>query len=175
MYVVESTCFLELIGPDGEVKYREEGHNLITQVGDQMYAERGAGIMTLAAPTGMRLGIQATPTAPSKTGTGAALQAYLAGSSVGFMQTPQPYPTSQLSGAARIITYRCEWPAGVATTGSAITEVVLVNGTIATQPTSGASNGTAETIARYLVTGVGSKNAADILAFNWTSTFQGTA
>ncbi len=172
MYAILGYCSLDLFGPDGELKHHEEGPNLITRVGDQMYAERGAGIMTLAAPTGMRLGIQATPTAPSKIGTGAALQSYLSGSSVPFMAT---YPTTALSGEARVITYRCEWPAGVATTGSAITEVVLVNGTIATQPASGGTNGTAETIARYLVTGVGSKNAADILAFNWTSTFQGTA
>ncbi|MBK9029314.1 MAG: hypothetical protein IPN98_16535 [Propionivibrio sp.] len=33
----------EMFGPDGVLKARVESHNLITAVGDQLYASRGAG------------------------------------------------------------------------------------------------------------------------------------
>lgn len=152
---------VELRGPDGELKGYFEGHNLVTQVGDQFYGERAAGITSPPAQiTGMRLGTQVSPTTPAKTGTGAALQTYLSGSNKAL---DGGYPTSALNGSARRITYRRTYAAGEATTASAITEAVLVNDTIATDATSTAAN----TISRVLITGVGSKGASDTLTVTW--------
>jgi len=109
-----------LLDLDGNVVEHHDGHNLVTAVGDRMYLEQGANLA--GAPgvaTGMRLGTLATQ--PSKTGAGAAIGTYVAGSSKPF-DAGYPLP----SGTARL-TYMCTWPAGVATTGSYITEVALTN------------------------------------------------
>lgn len=149
----------------GNLIERGEGRNLVTQVGDQMYYERGGGISSPpAAPTGMRLGTGANTgaNAPSKTSTGAALATYLSGSNKAFDAT---YPQSALNGASRRITYKVTYGAGVATTTSAITEAVIVNDTIATDATSTAAN----TIARVAVTGVSSKGSSDVLTITWNN------
>lgn len=149
----------ELFGADGELKARCETHNLITQVGDQMYAERGAAITSPpASPTGMKLGTGST--AVAKTGAGAALVTYLSDSHQGFDST---FPSSALNGSARRITYKATWATGKATTASPVTEVVIVNATLA-DSTSAAS----ATIARALLTGIGSKGSGDTLVVTWT-------
>lgn len=140
-----------------------KGPNLITQVGDQFLAERAFGISGApAVPVGMKLGSGST--APSKTGTGAALGAYLADSNQAF----EPgYPASSTialpdSRVARRIEQKCVWAAGKATTVSAITEVALVNDALADATTS-ASN----TIARALISGVPAKDAEQELSITW--------
>lgn len=156
--VMTGTLTVELIGPDGVVKAREVTTNIITQVGDQMYAERGAGIAAApAVPTGMKLGTGST--APSKTGLGALLTTYLANSHQAF----DAAPTSGLNGAARRITYKATWAAGKATSTAAITEVVIVNEALAD-----ATSAEAATVARALVSGVASKAAGDSLVITWT-------
>lgn len=155
---VEGKVAWELRGPDGEVKRSGTAFNTITQVGDQMYGERGAGLAGApAAPTGMKLG--AGSTAPSKTGAGAALVTYLANSHQAFQSTPG----SALSGSVRRITYTAVFAAGKATTGSPITEAVIVNEALAD-----ATSAAAATVSRVLLTGVGSKGAADTLTLTWT-------
>ena len=144
----------------GELVGFYEGKNLITAVGDQLYASRGAGLATSAAPTGMKLGTGST--APAKTGAGAALVTYLAGSNKAFDAT---FP----SAAGGVVTYKRTYAPGEATTASAITEAVIVNDTIATDATSAA----AATISRALVSGVGSKAAGDTLTITWTHTILG--
>ena len=149
-----------LTGPDGEVKGRCVTHNLVTAVGDQVYASRGAGLTSSATPTGMKLG--AGSTAVAKTGAGAALVTYLAGSNKAFDAT---FP----SAAAGVATYKRTYAPGEATTASPITEVVVVNDTIATDATSAA----AATISRALLAGIGSKAAGDTLTVTWTHTVLG--
>lgn len=151
----------ELRGPDGQLKGRCEVHNLITAVGDQMYAGRGAGIASLpAAPTGMKLGTGST--APAKTGAGAALGTYLTGSNKAFDST---FPQA----AAGVATFRRTYAAGEATSASPITEAAIVTDAIATDATSTAAN----TAARVLLTGIGSKGALDTLTVTWTNTILG--
>src|SRR6185436_10983388 len=112
---------------DGVVLRRGESRNLVTQVGDQLYAERGAAIASPpATPTGMKLGTGSTAT--SKAGAGAALTTYLANSHLAFDAT---YPKSSLSGSARRITYICTYGPGKATSASPITEAVIVNEALA--------------------------------------------
>ena len=150
----------ELRGPDGQLKGRCEVHNLITAVGDQLYASRGAGLTSSATPTGMKLG--AGSTAVAKTGAGAALVTYLSGSNKAFDAT---FPSC----AAGVASYKRTYAAGEATTGSPITEAVIVTDTIATDATSSAAN----TASRVLLAGIGSKGAADVLTITWTHTILG--
>lgn len=157
---------LERRNADGDLLERFEGDNLVTQVGDQVYGERGAGVSGApAAPTGMKLGTGST--AVAKTGAGAALVTYLSGSNKAFDAT---YPQSALNSTKRRITYKRTYAAGEATTASAITEAVIVNDTIATDATSSAAN----TISRVLVTGISAKGASDTLTATWTHDLEGT-
>lgn len=156
---IEGYLVLERRDEHGNLLERFEGKNLVTQVGDQMYGERGGGVTSPpAAPTGMKLGTGST--AVAKTGAGAALVTYLSGSNKAFDAT---YPQSSLNGASRRITYKRTYAAGEATTASAITEAVIVNETIATDATSAA----AATISRILVTGISAKGASDTLTATW--------
>jgi len=156
---VHGLVVAELVGPDGRILGRCRTNNLITQVGDQYYGERAAGITSPPAQvTGMKLGTGSTT--PAKTGAGAALVTYLTDSHQAPAAT---YPQSALNGSARRITWRAVWAAGKATTASAITEVALVNDTLAD-----ATSLAAATIARALLTGIGSKGAGDTLTVTWT-------
>ncbi len=155
---LEGRVTWELRGPDGRVKRTGTAHNTITELGDRMYGERGAGLAGApAAPTGMKLGTGAT--APAKTGAGAALVTYLANSH----QTFSGAATSGLNAGARRITHAATFAAGKATTGSAITEAVIVN-----EALTDATSAAAATVSRVLLTGIGSKGAADTLTLTWT-------
>jgi hypothetical protein len=150
---------VELRAADGTLKARTVQPNIITERGDQYYGERAAGIASPPGQvTGMKLGTGST--AVAKTGAGAALVTYLSNS---HQAIDGSYPTSSLSSGKRRITWQAVWAAGKATTASAITEVVIVIDTLA-DATSNATN----TISRALVTGVPSKEAADVLTITWT-------
>lgn len=150
----------ELRGPDGKIKARCETRNLITSVGDQYYAGRAALASGLPAQvTGMKLGTGST--AVAKTGAGAALVTYLSNS---HQAIDGSYPTA----SGGVVTWRATFAAGKATTASAITEAVLCTDTLA-DATSTAAN----TIARVLLTGIGSKGASDTLTVTWSHTILG--
>lgn len=158
---VDGTVEWELRGPDGKVKKTGRALNVITQIGDQVYGERGGGISGApAVPTGMKLGTQASPTTPAKTGAAAALETYLTDSHLAFDAT---YPQSAVNAGLRRITYKCTYAAGKATSASAITEAVIVNETL-----TNATSAVAATVSRVLLSGVGSKAAADSLTLTWT-------
>ena len=143
-----------------KLKAEVEVHNLITTVGDIMYAHRGSGITSPPnAPTGMKLGTGST--APAKTGAGAALVTYLTASQHAFDAT---FPSI----ASNVVTYKCTYLPGEATSGSPITEAVIVNETL-----TNATSAAAATISRALIAGVGSKAAGDTLVLTWTHTLTG--
>jgi hypothetical protein len=143
---------------------RGHSRNLVTQVGDQLYAERGAAIASPpATPTGMKLGTGST--SASKSGAGAALTTYLANSHLAFDST---YPSSALSGSARRITYVCTFAPGKATSGVPITEAVIVN-----EALTDATSVEAKTISRALLIGIGSKGAGETLTVTWTHDLMG--
>src|SRR5688500_15321009 len=121
-------------GPDGEVKGECQVHNLITQAGDQIIAERAAGIGSNAAPTGMRIGVGTT--AVAKTGAGAAIVNKITGGNKAFDSAA----ASALNGASRRITWVCTYGPGVGTSGATVAEAVLVNDTIATDTATAAAN-----------------------------------
>lgn len=157
--IIEPNVLWEMFDEFGHLKDHGFAHNLITQVGDTMYGERGAGISSQpASPTGMKLGTGST--AVAKAGAGAALVTYLTGSHQAFDST---FPSSSLNGTSRRITYKTTWAAGTATTASPITEAVIVNVSLTDATTNAAG-----TIARVLLSGIGSKGAGDSLAITWT-------
>lgn len=158
---IDGLVIAEMYGPRGELKARVASCNLVTAVGDQLYASRGAGLTSSALPTGMKLGTGSTPVA--KTGAGAALATYLPDSNKAFDAT---YPQA----ASGVATYRVTWAAGKATSASPITEAVIVTELITNDDTSTA----AETISRVLIAGVGSKGALDTLTITWTHTILGS-
>jgi hypothetical protein len=150
--------FWELFGPNGELKDRGSFRNLISQIGDQYYGERAAGIASPPAQvTGMQLGTGTT--AVAKTGAGAAVVTYISGSAVAL---DGGFPTSALSGSSRRIQWKVTWPAGTAT-ATGIAEVVLINQSVGTN--SGAA--AAATISRALISPTKDKGAADTLAVTW--------
>src|SRR6478609_1930328 len=152
-----------LTGPDGEVKGECIVENLVTAVGDQYYAGRAALSSSLPSQaTGMRLGTGST--APAKTGAGAAIVTYLSGSN---KANDGGFPTA----VAGVVTWKRTYAAGEATTASPITEVVLNTDTIANDNATTAT--AANTIARALLTGIGSKGASDTLTITWTHTILG--
>jgi hypothetical protein len=146
----------EVHGPDGELKQTVSFTNLITQVGEQLYGERGAGITTLAVPTGMQLGTGSTT--PTKTGSASAIGTLVASSLLPLNGTP----TSSVPSSVRRITYATTWAAGTAT-ANGIAEVALVNQATGTQTAAPASS----TIARALLSPSVNKGAADSLTVTW--------
>ncbi len=157
---IEGIVEWELRGPNGEIKSAGKVRNLITSVGDQYYAGRAALSSSLPAQvTGMKLGTGST--APAKSGAGAALATYLTDS---HQAIDGSYPTA----AAGVVTHRVTYAAGKATTASPITEVVLVTDALANATSSAES-----TIARALLSGIGSKGAGDSLTITWTHTLLG--
>lgn len=154
--VVRGHGVVEVHGPDGALKQRVPFSNLITQIGEQMYGERGAGIAgAVAVPTGMQLGTGST--AVAKTGAGAAIVTLVASSLVAIGT-----PTSSIPGTVRRITYATTWAAGTAT-ATGITEVALVNQSTGTQTAAPAS----ATISRAILSPTVNKGASDSLTVTW--------
>ena len=112
---------------------------------------------------GMKLGTGST--AVAKSGAGAALVTYLSGSNHAFDAT---FPSTSGTTGGRVVTYKCTYVAGEATTGSAITEAVIF-----LDYPANATSSAANTIARVLLSGIASKGASDTLTITWTHTLLG--
>jgi hypothetical protein len=136
-----------------ELVEHEEIENLVTQVGDQYYGERAAGLGSLGIATCMKLGTGTT--AASKTGAGAGIVTYLSGSNSAF----SPAVASSLNGSSRRITYATTWAAGTAT-NSAITEAVIAI------TNANSTSVAADCIARVVFTAK-DKQALDTLTITW--------
>lgn len=132
--------------------------NLVTQVGDQYYGERAAGVASPPAQvTGMQLGTGNTATA--KTGAGSAIATYLVGSDQGL---DVDYPTSTLEGTKRRITWQATWPAGTFDGATALAEVVLVNRTL-----DGSAATEQQTIARALISPTETPTSTQEVTVRW--------
>lgn len=135
-----------------------EFENLVTQVGDQYYGERAAGIGSPPNQvTGMRLGTGST--AVAKTGAGAAIVTYTTGSSIAISGG---FPTSSIPASSRRIQWQTLWAAGIATV-SGLNEVVITNET----PLTNVAGSAANTISRALLSPVINKGASDTLTITW--------
>lgn len=154
----------ELRAADGTLKSAGRVHNICTQVGDQVYGERGSGFASPPnAPIGMKLGTGST--AVAKTGAGAALVTYLSTSNQVF---DGGFPSSSLNGTSRRITYKVSYASGTATTATPITEAVLFNNTNAD-----ATSTAAQTVARVIIS-PGAKAAGDTLTITWNHDLLGS-
>jgi len=146
----------ELFGPDGQLKQREEVHNMVTDVGDIYLAQLAYG-----APwgtNGLKLG--SASTAASKNGAGAfpAVADYIAGSAHA--------PTLAVGASANILKLTHTWAAAEAT------------GTIRRMGwcdnTTNAGEADATKTAAMTVFGADiPKGAGDMLAITWNITFLG--
>lgn len=154
--VIKGFLHVVLTGPDGEVKLDEIVENLVTQVGEQTYGERGAGLGGApAAAVGMQLGTGVVVAA--KVDPGASVGTFVTGSYIALSAAA----SSALNATKRRITYSALWAAGVAT-ANGISEVVLVNATTTT------AQAAATTLARALLSPVVNKGALDTLTVNWS-------
>lgn len=144
---------------DGEIGFEALLENIVTQVGNQYYAERAAGIASPPGQvTGMRLGTGTT--AVATTGAGAAIVTYVTGSQAAIAGG---FPTSGAGGGtSRRITWQSSWAAGVAT-NAALAEAVITNEASLTDVAGTAAN----TIARVLLSPTINKGAADTLSLTW--------
>jgi hypothetical protein len=149
----------ELIGSDGEVKQRGTFRNLITDYGDQYYAEAGAQVSPPADVTGMRLGTGgATPA--SKAGAGGAIVTYTSGSNKALDSVPG---VSDLgSGLGHRVQYITTWIAGEAT-ANGIDEAVITNET----PLTDIAGALGDTLSRAVLVPVVNKGASDQLVITW--------
>lgn len=158
-----------VVGPDGSIKDVEAFANLITTVGDEYYARRaaaGVGTPNLAQPTlvnGMKLGTGTT--AAAKSGAGAVLVTYEAGSQKLF-DTSHPSLVDEAGDTGWSVQYKCTWPAGTVT-DPALTEAVICVDASVDEASTGA-----ETIARVTFAAK-NKTADDSLVITWNHKFLG--
>lgn len=138
--------------------------NRVTTAGDQYYAQKGivgVGPTPPSAPTavnGMKLGTSTSPA--TKSGAGAALVTYLAGSQVLF-NSGYPQATAQSgTDAGWNAVYQSIWGAGTATSAT-INEVAIV-----TDAGTNATTTAANTISRAVLTTV-NKDANSTLTVTW--------
>jgi hypothetical protein len=154
---------------DGHTLQLEPAANLITDAGDLYYAGKAIVAVSPANPTaptaasGMKLGTGTS--AATKSGSAAALGAYISGSNAPFDAT---FPkTVNLGGGLGVnAQYQVTWPNGTATNG-AITESVLVN--------DGGTNATSTAANTYhrVAYGAINKTATDSFVNIWNAKFLG--
>ena len=138
---VRGRVTLELYGPDGELKERQETDNLVVDAGEAHIADRLSSSPTGAAMGWMAIGTGAVAPAAANTALGAEIDRN----------------TCTATDAANVVTYVGNWAAGDGT-NSAITEAGIFNA---------ASVGTM--LARATFTAI-NKGASDTLAITWTVT-----
>ena len=164
-FAIGGNVVVELFGLDGKLKYREVGENLVTDYGDEHVGERMYDD-TFDIVTGMRLGDQVAPAAASKSGTGAALQAYLTGSNEALDAVPIGVQIAGPSGWR--VPHICTWDAGDIT-DPAISEVVLTDET----PLTDVAGVAGDTVARFIFASTIDKQAGDSLVVTWNVDFLG--
>ena len=160
---VKDNVIVELFGPDGELKYREVGSNLVTDYGDDMTATRMFDD-AINIVTGMRLGTGTT--AAAKAGAGGAIVTYVTGSNEALDSTATE--ATKGAGAGWRTTFVCTWVAGDVTNG-ALAETVLTNETALTDAAGNLGN----TVARYVVGSTIDKQSGDSLVVTWNVDFLG--
>ncbi len=144
---------------DGVVVHTETVDNLVTSVGDQIYAQNAAGIASPGdTATGMLLGTGGSQ-AVAKSGTGSAIETYISGSAEALDAEPDV--------TAGVITYVVTWEAADVV-DTDINEVVLVN----TSGPADSAAGSANTISRAVLSAF-DLTASDTLEITWTHTLLG--
>lgn len=150
----------ELRGPDGQLKQREETHNLVTDVGDNYFASRIYSAATLWTYR-MKTGSASTAAAKNGAGSFVATADYNSGSAAAMVAT---YP--KVGASANIAQWQVLWAAGANT--NTIRRVSIVdNATDAGEADATHTMSTAVFGADIV------KGASDTLTVTWTVTFLG--
>lgn len=158
-----------LMKADGRLEV-EPFANVITTVGDEYYARRGAagiGTPNIAQPTlvgGMKVGTGAT--AASKSGAGAVLTTYATGSNRSF-DTTHPALVDETGDTGWSIEYKVTWPSGGGSLAANVTEAAVV-----TDPADNTNSTSTEVISRVTFTAK-NKTVDDTLAITWKHTMLG--
>ena len=157
---IKGWVIAELRGPDGELKMRQETHNLVTEQGDFFMAQ---ALFTAAYGTwGMKLGTATT--AASKDGAGSFIAAgdYVAGSAQALDDS-----TPKAGATADIVQFRRLWAAGEGTSNT-------INRVGITDNTTGAGEADAtHTFATAVFAAQIAKAAGDTLTVTWNVTMLG--
>lgn len=153
--------WFELRDEAGDLKELGVFANLITDIGDNYYMERAAGISSPPNQvTGMKLGTGTT--AVAKNGAGGAIVTYAGTGVTASKAIDSTWPQATLSVPGCQIQWKTSWSAGQVTV-NALAEVVLSNETSLADDAGTAAN----TIARALLSPVVNKGASDTLAVTW--------
>lgn len=153
---------VELKGPDGKIKQEFTIHNLVTDVGDGIFA---AAIYTAAySGWGMKLGTATTAAAKNGAGSFIAVADYVSGSAKALDDS-----TPKQGASANIVQFRRLWAAGEATANN-INRVGLVDNT-----TDAGEADATHTIATSVFPAAINKAAADTLTVTWNITLLGAA
>jgi len=153
--------FMELRDGDGQLKMLVPFANIITDVGDMYYAQKGIVGIAPAAPaaptaiTGMQIG--SGTTAVAKAGAGGAMVTLLVG--IAGFDTTYPSVSNLGAGLGVNMVYKTTFSAGSGT--GTVGEATITNGTATVAST------VANTISRVLVSPTIVKAAADSLAITW--------
>lgn len=146
-----------LYDADGEIKHREMGENLITDVGDSFIAQRLYDD-SVDIVSGMKLGTGTT--AAGKNTAGHEMGTYVSGSNEALDAAASD--ATKGAGLGWRTTYVCTWDAGDVTNG-ALGEVCLTNQTALADDTCAA----ADCIARYVFASTIDKQSGDSLVVTW--------
>jgi hypothetical protein len=158
--------FVDLLDPAGERRSRTFFGNLITSVGDEYYARRGANVTPGNVPTGMRIGTGST--AVAKSGGGSAIITYES-AKTGQKAIDGSFPTCAAIGSdvGWRITWKTTWGTTEGNLTNPIAEVVVTN----ESPLTDVAGTAANTISRGLVSPTVAKTSADTLAVTWQHDF----
>lgn len=156
---------LQCFDSEGNLKWTEVKHNIVTTVGDNYYAAQavtGVAPANSSAPppvTCMKLGNAGSPATDSKTGTGAGIEGYVTGSNKAFDAS---YPDVD----GNDVLYRVTWEPGEGTDSNISNIAICFTDADST-------SAAADCIARATISPARNKQAADTLVATWTHTFLG--
>ena len=158
--------YVDLCDADGELRERSYFGNLITSIGDEYYARRGANVSPGNVPTGMRIGTGST--AVAKAGAGAAIVTYES-AKTGQKAFDGTYPQCAAIGSdiGWRITWKTTWQTTEGNLTNPVAEVVVTN----ENPLTDVAGSAANTISRALVSPTVAKTSADTLAVTWQHDF----
>lgn len=160
---IKGLVIAELYDKDGNLKQKQEIHNLVTDVGDQYSAKKVAGA-SVTAMVGMKLGTATTTPAKNGAGSYITTTSYISGSAKAF---DTGYPT--ISGTTlNAVEFKRTWAAGEGTSNT-INEVAIVNNT-----TDAGEADASNTFSRAVFASTIPKGAEDSLAVTWVVTYTGS-
>jgi len=164
---IRGSVVVELFDAEGNLKQREEDHNIVTDQGDILFAS----LAYTAAPTfNMKLGTAATVASKTKANNGAFISSagsadYVSGTQQA-MDATYPKAGTSTPGSGSQVVFKVTYAAGTGT--ATIQRASLCNSTETTSCADGTLTYAIAVLSSSVV-----KTAADSLAVTWTITMLG--